>query len=85
MYEWLPYNGGYLEQVPAGDAERRVWLGQLREFRFQRAADLYRETLVASYGEARGRAIRYAEAFEACEYGTPLTAENRQRLFPFFG
>ena len=84
MYEWLPYNGGYLEQVPAGDAERRAWLGQLREFRFQRAADLYRETLVAAYGEERGRTIRYAEAFEACEYGTPLSTANRERLFPFF-
>ena len=84
MYEWLPYNGGYLEQVPTGDAERRAWLGQLREFRFQRAAELYREALISTYGEERGRAIRYAEAFEACEYGTPLSAANRERLFPFF-
>jgi N-acetylglucosamine malate deacetylase 1 len=85
MYEWLPYNAGYLEQVPVGDAERRAWLGQLRALRFQQAADLYREKLIATYGEERGRATHYAEAFEACEYGTPLTAANRERLFPFFG
>ena len=30
-------------------------------------------------------AVRYAEAFEACEYGSPLSGENVPRLFPFFG
>src|SRR6516164_8757202 len=28
FYEWLPFNGRYLDQVPAGDAERRAWLGE---------------------------------------------------------
>ena len=27
MYEWLPFNQGILDQVPAGDKERREWLG----------------------------------------------------------
>ena len=26
FYEWLPYNGGYLDQVPAGGTARRQWL-----------------------------------------------------------
>lgn len=83
MYEWLPYNGGYLEQVPDGEAERRAWLREYRAPRFRRAAELYREMLAAAYGEERGRQVEYAEAFEACEYGSPLTAEERRRLFPF--
>jgi hypothetical protein len=29
--------------------------------------------------------VRYAEAFEGCEYGAPLTAEVIPQLFPFFG
>jgi LmbE family N-acetylglucosaminyl deacetylase len=85
VYEWLPYNGGFLDQVPATDAERRVWLGESRSAYFRRAADLYRDQLAAVYGETRGRAVQYAEAFEACEYGTPLSDANRARLFPFFG
>jgi len=84
VYEWLPYNGGYLDQVPATDAERRAWLGKARSDRFRRAAELYHDQLVAAYGGERARAVQYAEAFEACEYGTPLNAENRGRLFPFF-
>src|SRR5437667_35105 len=28
FYEWLPFNAGYLDQVPAGKAERRRWLAE---------------------------------------------------------
>jgi len=84
MYEWLPYNGRYLDQVPLDAADRRVWLRQHLEQRLRRAAELYPQKLQELYGESRGRKVQYAEAFEACEYGTPLTPENRARLFPFF-
>ncbi|MEZ4674255.1 MAG: PIG-L family deacetylase [Caldilineaceae bacterium] len=84
MYEWLPYNGRYLEEVPAELSARRSWLRQRQDARLRYQADLYRSRLIELYGEAHGQAVKYAESFEACEYGTPLTAENRQRLFPFF-
>jgi LmbE family N-acetylglucosaminyl deacetylase len=84
VYEWLPYNAQILDQVPAMPAARRAWLGQQRSGRFRQVADLCRDKLIEGYGEARGRQVQYAEAFEACEYGTPLTAENRRHLFPFF-
>src|SRR5262249_30641975 len=29
FYEWLPFNRGELEQVPATDADRRTWLAAL--------------------------------------------------------
>ncbi len=83
MYEWLPYNGGYLADVPADAQARRPWLRARLEPRLRRIADLYRDTLVRLYGEA-GRSICYAEAFEACEYGAPLDDAARRRLFPFF-
>jgi len=84
MYEWLPYNGRYLEEVPAGERERRHWLRAHTEPRLRRQADLYRAKLKQLYGATRGQQIQYAESFEACEYGAPLTAENIGRLFPFF-
>ncbi|MBX3013233.1 MAG: PIG-L family deacetylase [Caldilineaceae bacterium] len=84
VYEWLPYNGRYLEEVPAALPQRRAWLRQRLEPRLQRQADLYREQLIDLYGAERGQRVQYAESFEACEYGTPLTVENRQQLFPFF-
>ena len=40
--------------------------------------------LIELYGEERGKQVRYAEAFEICEYGSRPTAEQLRRLFPFF-
>ncbi|MCB0081246.1 MAG: PIG-L family deacetylase [Caldilineaceae bacterium] len=84
MYEWLPYNGRYLDEVPADPAARRAWLRDRQDARLRHQADLYRSQLIELYGAERGRAIQYAESFEACEYGTPLSPDNLQRLFPFF-
>lgn len=51
--------------------------------RYAGAADNYRDTLIKFYGEEQGRKVRYAQAFEICEYGRqPNTAEIKQ-LFPF--
>lgn len=84
MYEWLPYNGRYLDQVPADLGARRAWLRQRQDARLRRVAELYRAKLGELYGTARGNQVQYAEAFEACEYGSPLTSENLHTLFPFF-
>jgi LmbE family N-acetylglucosaminyl deacetylase len=85
FYEWLAYNARHLDQVPSGDAERRAWLRQRFEGRLSNDANRYRELLIKLYGAERGAQVRYAEAFEGCEYGARLTAENMHRLFPFFG
>ncbi len=83
FYEWLPYNAGYLEQVPAGDAERRAWLAERMSRRIAPLAERYREQLVQVYGPERGKQIQYVEAFEVSEYGAPLDEAARARLFPF--
>jgi N-acetylglucosamine malate deacetylase 1 len=82
MYEWLPWIAGNLEEVPEGTAERRKWL-EHRLAGFERVAETYRDTLVALYGEAHGKQVRYAEAFEGCEYGGTLTPAAIKRLYPF--
>lgn len=84
FYEWLPYNGGYLEQVPGDPGARRPWLRSHFDRRLRRDAERFRDLLVSQYGEEAGRKVQYAEAFEGCEYGAPLTQENMRRLFPFF-
>lgn len=85
MYEWLPYNQGQLDQVPKGDPERREWMasGRLRP-ESERTANRYRNKLVELYGTDKGSKVKYAEAFETSEYGSPLTKENLKVLFPFF-
>ncbi len=84
IYEWLPYNGRYLDRVPAGSAARRAWLAEQWAPRMRRDADRFRALLVTLYGAERAANIQYAEAFEGCEYGARLTQEQIPRLFPFF-
>lgn len=83
FYEWLPYNAGIPDQVPASDVERRDWLaGRIRE-RIRPLANRFRDLVVRTYGETAGERIQYIEAFEVSEYGAPLNTEAGARLFPF--
>lgn len=58
---------------------RRTWLG-----RSGGEANRFRGDLVQFYGEERGRAVKYAECFEICEYGRQPSREELKKLFPFF-
>jgi hypothetical protein len=49
----------------------------------KKVADRFRPRLIETYGLERGSKIDMAEAFEGCEYGSPLTVENARVLFPF--
>lgn len=81
MYEWLPFNQGILDQVPAADSDRRAWLGKTRKD--DSNADPYRGKLIELYGKVRGSKIKYCEAFEDSGYGAALTKENMSYYFPF--
>jgi LmbE family N-acetylglucosaminyl deacetylase len=83
FYEWLPYNAGHLDQVPATDQDRRQWLADRLRHRIQPLADRYRDLVIRTYGSERGTQVRYIEAFEISEYGAPLDATAWTRLFPF--
>ncbi len=84
VYEWLPYNVGRLAEVPADDAARRKWLAESRAGRFADIADRFRSVLARWYGPERAEKVRYAEAFEICEYGAQPDEAELRRLFPFF-
>lgn len=81
MYEWLPWVAGNLDKVPKEPAARRSWL---RETRAGQPNAAVRAALVKWYGEEKGNAVRYAEAFEICEYGTRPDEAMLRKLFPFF-
>ena len=81
VFEWLPFNLGLSDQVPDGESERVDWLRDWFAARLRPMADRYRDELIRTYGEARGRAIEYAEVFEISEYAAPLDEAARQRLF----
>jgi hypothetical protein len=86
------YEGGaggsesYVRTIPTDPAARFKWLRQRWARRQAREADRFRDALIRLYGEERGRAVKYAEAFEICEYGRqPSRNELTTVLFPFFG
>ncbi len=72
------------EVPPASDPEGRLqWARERWAQRQASEADRFRETLIRWYGEDEGKAIKYAEAFEICEYGRQPTPDEIRQLFPF--
>lgn len=82
VYEWLPYNGGVIDQVPADDEARRKWLAGWFSQRARSVADRFRARLVEVFGQQRGNDIEFAEAYEISEYASDLNDADRNRLFP---
>ncbi len=83
FFDFLPYNFCRPEPVPDDPEGQRQFLQDWYLELISPLAEKYRDMLIATYGEERGRAIKFVEAFEQCEYGSPLTAEDVRRLFPF--
>lgn len=87
------YEGGasgseeFVRTVPPANLPeaRKEWLKARWERRQEGEAQRFRESLKKWYGAERGEKIRFAEAFEICEYGRRPTEEEIKTLFPFFG
>jgi LmbE family N-acetylglucosaminyl deacetylase len=82
MYEFLPFNRGYMHEVPEKIENRRNWLEN--RWAPESSAEPWRDLLVRHYGPDRGREIRHAEAFEFSEYGRHPDGEAMEKLFSFF-
>ncbi len=95
VYQWLPFtNNETVPEGEAERFEWLKGMDLSREYtdeeingltrgyavRFAKTAARFRKELIAKYGEEKGSKIRFAEAFELCEYGNPMTAEL-QELF----
>jgi len=76
-------NAGLFPQDESGRQRRRAEVRKNLAGRYSGYADSYRDTLVKFYGEERGRKIRFAQAFEICEYGRQPSAAEIKQLFPF--
>jgi N-acetylglucosamine malate deacetylase 1 len=77
---------GYPGIYPEDSAGRQRRQEQVRTNlarRYAAQAESYRSALVQFYGEERARAVRYAQAFEICEYGRQPSKEELKRIFPF--
>lgn len=92
IYEWLAYEDNLTP--PTEESARMAWLkgGVTQDttdeevfaakwswgVRFAKTAAVFRERLIEIYGEELGRAVRFAEAFEVCEYGAPFAGAVKE-------
>jgi len=79
---------GNESMIPKNEVERAAAHERVREsFRqqFSATANQYRDKLIELYGAEQARKVRYAEAFEVCEYGRQPSAADLRGIFPFFG
>ena len=99
VFEWLPYTYGETvpedptlrekffrgmePDVQMSDEQILSSGSHGYQLRFAKTAARHRATLIAKYGEERGRAVRYAEAFELCEYGRQPDEEFEKELFGY--
>jgi hypothetical protein len=85
------YEGGALgsaetlrRRMASDPVARKALLDQSWQRRQGRIADRFRETLLLGYGLEKGKQVKYAEAFEICEYGRQPSEGELKDLFPFF-
>ncbi|MCC6286933.1 MAG: PIG-L family deacetylase [Chitinophagaceae bacterium] len=82
FYEWLPWIGGYADQVPAAATDRIKWLATWYDRPLQPEV---KTALEKYYGKQKAATAKYAEVFEICEYGAQPDEKTIKRLFPMLG
>jgi len=80
IFEWLPWNGGYLDQVPKDVQGRRQFV--MDRFLSRGAVERFREAALKWYTPEQLKNSRYLEAFEICEYGRNPNLQTIKELFP---
>lgn len=95
VYEWLPYTHeevvpegeearfAFLKgmEITEDTTDEEVMAASRGySVRFAKTAARFRKELIEQYGQMRGSRIRYAEAYEICEYGSPLAGAVKEML-----
>lgn len=79
FYEWLPWIGGYADEVPEGKDARKAWL---KEKRNSPVNPTSLALLQKWYGKEKAQNVQHVELFEICEYGSKPSEDDIRRLFP---
>jgi LmbE family N-acetylglucosaminyl deacetylase len=82
FFEWLPWIGGYADEVPKDRAQWEPWLKKRMEREIP--ADV-KKSLDQWYGSAAAAKAKFVEAFEICEYGKQPSTDDIRRIFPMLG
>ena len=81
VFEWLAYEQGILEKLPADDAERMLWLKTWYTNYIRPRVAHFRDEISRAFGDA-GSSVEFVEAFEISEYALRPDAALLERLFP---
>jgi LmbE family N-acetylglucosaminyl deacetylase len=81
-FEWLPWIGGYYDEVPK---DRTQWQGWLLKRQEREISPAIRKSLEQWYGADKAAKVKYVEAFEICEYGKQPNADDIKKIFPMLG
>ena len=79
---------GSAELIPAEPAKQQERKREVRAAfakRYEGLAQRFRAKLTDFYGADKAGQVKYAEAFEVCEYGRQPSSQELKKLFPFFG
>ena len=68
--------------VPKENVKREEFLLNLFKDRNAEIANKYRNRLIELYGREKGSKIKFAEAFEICQYGRQASIEELKEMFP---
>ncbi len=79
FFEWLPWIGGYAEEVPVSAADRLTWLSKNRS---RTLTPEILKSLEKWYGADKLLQVKQAEVFEICEYGSQPNEETIRKIFP---
>lgn len=95
VYEWLPYTENEtvpegeaerFEWLKGMDTSKSytdkeiMALSRGYAVRYAKTAARFRKELIKTYGKKKGSKIRFAEAYQICEYGAPMTKALRKEL-----
>ena len=80
-FEWLPWIGGYYEEVPKDHSQ---WEGWMLKRQDREITPALKQSLEKWYG-TKASSVKYVEAFEVCEYGKQPTTEDLKKIFPMLG
>jgi LmbE family N-acetylglucosaminyl deacetylase len=87
VYEWLPWVGGYIEEVPAASgrgsgAKRLQWLKTYIGKRDAEPVEKCGAVLDRRYGKEKSAKVSCCEAFQLSEYGAHISANEMDEIFP---
>jgi LmbE family N-acetylglucosaminyl deacetylase len=82
LFEWLAYEADILDTVPEDESKKLAWVRTWLDRHVQPRVERFRDELVAHYGDAKGKAMEFIEAFEISEYARQPDTELIRRLFP---